>query len=420
MTSPSVCLARSVGLRLASVADPNMSLLISLFTVRLTSSRVASLLVCVSAVCMLFAVFSAPASANSVSTIAGNGKASYDPRRIQVPSASVSLSRPRAVRSTLEGDLFILDSGSQVVRHVEFAAPHLSSTVVGNRTRGFDGPDHADPLTVPLWQPKDITVAPNGDLYIADSGHHVVRRVDGVTKATTTIAGTGEGGWNGRNRDDARELELRNPSALALSPEDTVLFIADADNHVVRRLNLSTATVETIAGTHVGGFNGHNYPDANDVNLAAPEGLALSPDCDLYIADTGNHLVRVVDHITGTIRTVAGTGEAGLSGNGQHATSAKLRAPRGLTVAPNGDLYIADSGNHMIRRVDHVTSEIEAVAGTGVAGSNGRDHPDARSMRLNWPWGIELCADGLLVADSLNNVVRFLTSSRVLEGRGFL
>jgi sugar lactone lactonase YvrE len=185
-------------------------------------------------------------------------------------------------------------------------------------------------------------------MYIADSGHHRVRRVNDRTQIISTAAGTGLfGDWgDGGLATDAR---LSAPISLALDAAGN-LYIADRDDHRIRKVDAVTQVISTVAGAHAdGGFSGDGGP-ANEARLSGPTGIALDEAGTLYIVDSGNNRIRRVDADTGVITTVAGTSEAGYSGDGGPPAQARFQGPSGILFDACGNIWISDSGNQVVRR----------------------------------------------------------------------
>ncbi|MFE9898940.1 hypothetical protein ACFYPT_42225, partial [Streptomyces sp. NPDC005529] len=213
----------------------------------------------------------------------------------------------------------------------------------------------------------------HGTLYIADTENHRVRKVD-AQGIITTVAGTGELGFNGDDQP-ATTARLFNPSAVAVDVHGT-LYIADTENHRVRKVD-AQGIITTVAGTGEEGFNGDNRP-ATTAQLWSPRAVAADVHGNLYIADTSDHRVRKVD-AEGTITTVAGTGTRGFSGDGQPATTARLWYPAGVVVDAHGTLYIADTQNRCVRKVDaHGTITTVTCTGAGEERSVGDGEPMTR------------------------------------------
>lgn len=273
--------------------------------------------------------------------------------------------------------------------------------VAGTGSAGFSG-DNGVATAAALDTPTGVAVDVAGNILIVDQLNHRVRRVDAQTGQITTVVGTGVPGFNGDS--NALLTDFNSPAGIGLDVLGNWLLI-DSGNHRLRRVDVQTMLVSTLAGTGIGGFNGDGPVATTQLN--GPAGLAVETSGNVLIADTLNHRVRRVNLQTGQVTTVAGTGIAGFSDN-IPATSAELNLPTGVAVDSSGNIFIADTLNQRIRRVDGLTSEMTTVAGTGTFGFNG-DNPDATLSQLNFPLGVAVDAVGnVLVADTLNHRVRLV------------
>jgi sugar lactone lactonase YvrE len=253
--------------------------------------------------------------------------------------------------------------------------------------------------TIPLVLPSAIVFDPQGNLYIAETASHVIRKVD-TTGAITIIAGTGTQGFSG-DGSPATIAQLDSPQGLAIDAANN-LYIADTHNHRIRKLNLTTGIITTIAGSNPG-FDGDTGP-ATAAHLNLPTAIALDPASNLYIADTQNHRIRKVAAATGIITTIAGNGTQGFSGDGAAATAASIDSPTGL-AANSTNLYLADTHNHRIREVNLTTTIITTLAGTGSPSFNGDGSATAANLAL--PRGLTQDASGnLYLADTANQRIR--------------
>jgi sugar lactone lactonase YvrE len=187
-----------------------------------------------------------------------------------------------------------------------------------------------------------------GNVYLVDTDNNRIRRVD-THGVITTIGGTGEAGYGG-DGGPATLARFKAPHGIA-SDRDGNVYVADPSNQRVRRIDAGTGIVTTVAGTGSAGFSGDGGP-AKSARINYPKGVEIAPDGSVYIADNNNHRVRRVDLGTGVITTVAGTGSAGFSGDGGPATAARLNEPRNIAFDATGRLYIVDQNNDRIRRVD--------------------------------------------------------------------
>jgi sugar lactone lactonase YvrE len=296
-----------------------------------------------------------------------------------------------------------------------------TAPVIGGR-QGFAG-DYGPAIEAWLDAPGGIVVAPNGDIYFADSNNHVIRRIDARNGVITTAVGNHDldSGFSG---DDApaTEAQLDTPDGVAIAP-DGDLIIADSHNDRIRRVDRPTGVISTIAGSGANGYDGDDQP-AVEAALNTPSAVAAAPNGDIYIADTLNYRVRKIDAKTRLISTVAGDGTPGefdKVGDGGPATAAQLNMPSDVAVAPNGDVYIADMHHNRVRKVDVRTGIITTVAGSGVWGYSG-DEGRATDARLAGPAGIAVVADPaapgkltIFIADFYNQRVRAVGPDGVMR-----
>ena len=305
-------------------------------------------------------------------------------------------------------------------------------TIAGNGTAAYSG-DNSPATQASLNRPFGI-LAHSGNLYIADYTNHVIRKVDSQG-TMTTIAGDGfgagitNGGRYGGDNGPATQASLNTPEEMAFDSHGN-LYIADVFNHRIRRVT-PAGIISTVAGDGFsagngnGRFTGDNGP-ATESSLSAPTGVAVDADDILYISDTYNHRVRRVD-TNGIITTIAGDGDQGFSGDGGAATAARLRYPNGLAIDSEGNLFVADEINGRIRRVD-TQGIITTVAGDGVVVDNfgrffGEGIP-AIQASLSRPSAIAFDADdNLYVADQFNHRIRKIDTSGIITtvaGDGFM
>ena len=278
--------------------------------------------------------------------------------------------------------------------------------LAGTGQSGYTG-DGGPALEATLDAPRTLDVAPDGTVYVADTDNHVIRRID-TDGTITTIAGTGQPGYGG-DGGPATEAWITSPHGVAVDHLGNV-YIADSRNHRVRRVN-PNGVMSTVAGTGRSGFDGDRGP-ARLALLSTPKGVAVDRHGDLYIADTGNHRIRRVNS-SGVIVTVAGIGEAGGSGDGGAAIDARITNPRAVAVDRQGRFSILEGTEGEIGRVRRVGADgvIELLAGTGQTGFGGDGGPATEAL-LNHPRDLAADAAGnVFIADSENERVRKVDTS---------
>lgn len=306
----------------------------------------------------------------------------------------------RLPAASLLGLLALLGNVSPGPADTARGIPVAVTTLAGTGDEGLAG-DGGPPGRARLSRPAGLIIDAAGDLYVADAGNNRIRKIPRLG-AITTVVGNGptgflQGGFGG-DGGPATEAELNAPSAVVVGPGGD-LVVADARNNRVRRI-AADGTITTVAGNGTEGFRGDGG-SAAEAELDFPAGLAVDGAGNLYIADTNNHRVRKVTR-DGTITTVAGSGptgylQGGLAGDGGSATAARLARPFGLAVDSVGSLYIADGFNNRIRRVTP-EGTIATVAGSGptgyLQGGLAGDGGPATLARLNFPRAVVLDAAG--------------------------
>jgi hypothetical protein len=272
-----------------------------------------------------------------------------------VPATSISLNHPTDLQFSPDGGTMILAAWhNHKVRQMDVGT-NLADIVCG-RGPGFAGDGGSD-ATALMNQPKSIALAPSGDLYVLDARNFRIRRIAAGTGEIDTVVGVGTRGAGGDGGDPLAaqfsfQVDGDNPEpggAIALDGEGRI-YIADTENHRIRRADLGRGIIETIAGDGTSGSGGDGGP-ALLAELSHPRDIEFAPDGRLFIADTENHKVRAIDLATGIIDTVVGTGTAGVGGDGGSAREALLHRPFGIAFDAAGDLYVADTLNSMVRRV---------------------------------------------------------------------
>lgn len=318
-------------------------------------------------------------------------------------AAQAVLSAVWDIATDSQGSVYIADGVR--VRRIDRRA--IIQTVAGDGYLQAVG-DGLAATSALLSQPAALALDAAGNLYIADTGTNRVRQV--VPAGTIrTFTGTGLAG-PGPDQTTAARTNLYSPMGVATGPAGN-LFIADTYNHRIRMVDLN-GLISTVVGTGVAGRGAEGLP-ATQVNLRAPRGVCLDRSGGIYVVDTGNHRVLRVLAGGGT-QTAAGNGSPGDAGDGGQAAVAQLNLPGACALDTAGNLYIADTGSHRIRRVTPA-GRIGTVAGTGLSGSGGDEGP-ATAAQLDAPSGIAVEDDGnIFIADTHNHRIRQITPDGVIH-----
>jgi streptogramin lyase len=277
--------------------------------------------------------------------------------------------------------------------------------LAGTGQSGFQG-DGGLATQAQLDNPFGVIRGPDGNLWFCEYSGQRVRRInpDGIIQ---TVVGNGQQGFSG-DGGDALQATLNMPHEIRFDTEGN-LYIVDMQNHAVRKVDARTKRISTIAGTGQPGYTGDGGP-ANFAQLKQPHSIQFGPDGDLYICDIGNHVIRRIDHKTQRISTYAGTGKPGPTPDGSPIEGTPLKGPRSIDFDSNGDLWIATREGNQVFRIDRRTSRYIHVAGTGESGFDGNGGP-AKLAKLKGPKGIAIDAEGnVWLADTESHSVRMIDS----------
>ena len=331
-----------------------------------------------------------------LSTLAGNGVPSYSGDGGAGSTAQLNGAAGVAIDGF--GNLYVADTLNQRVRKI--APGGTITTITGTGTPGFSV-DFGAPAAAQVDTPRGLAVDASGNVYLADTRNSRVRKI-APGGNIFTYAGNGNASYFG-DTGPANRASVNQPEGVALDAAGN-LYIADTLDHAVRKVT-TDGTITTIAGFGGQGFGGDGGP-ATSARLMLPRAVAVDVAGNVYVADTGNHRVRKIDPL-GVITTVAGNGETAPDVEGGPALSVPLSDPRGLALDRAGNLYIADTGHNRVRKVSP-DGVITTIAGNGTCCYSG-DGGIATAAQLNQPWGLAVdVAGNVYVADSGNSAVRVL------------
>ena len=328
-----------------------------------------------------------------VTTVVGDGTPGYSDKQIN---------NPYGVIIGPDGALYFCDLDNQRIRRLDLKT-HVLRTVAGNGVRGYSG-DGGLATEASLNMPHEIRFDRRRNLYIVERDNHTVRRVDSKSKIVSTVAGTGVAGFSGDN-GPANTAQLRSPHSIAFD-RDGNLLICDVGNHRIRLVNQKTGIIATYAGTG----ERKPTPDGAPITgtpLNGPRTIDVDGKGNLYLALREGNAIYRIDPTAKRIFLVGGTGEQGYAGDGGPATKAKFAGPKGLAYSSDHSLYVVDTENHAIRRIDLTTGIVTTVLGTGEQGDG--PEPDPQRCKLNRPHGIFVDKQGrVYIGDSEAHRIRIL------------
>jgi len=335
----------------------------------------------------------------TIQTVAGNG--TQGAAGEGGPATAAQTDNPFGVVRGPDGAIWFCEYTGQRVRRI--GADGRLHTVAGNGKKGYSG-DGGPALEATFNLPHEIRFDKQGNLYIVDMANHVVRKIDQKTQVISTVVGTGKPGYSG-DGGPANKAELKQPHSIQFDSSGD-LYICDIGNHVVRKVTMSTGTISTFAGTGKPGPTPDGSPIAG-TPLNGPRSLDFDAKGNLWLATREGNQVFLLDLKAGKIMHKAGTGKSGFEGNGGPAKLAQLKGPKGIAVDAEGNVWLADTESHSVRRIDAKTGNLELMAGTGEKGDGPEGDPlGCKLARLH---GIFVDADGsVYLGDSEAHRVRVM------------
>lgn len=317
------------------------------------------------------------------------------------PATQAQMDNPFGVIRGPDGAIWYCEYTGQRVRKV--TPDGVIHTIAGNGQKGYSG-DGGPALQASFNLPHEIRFDAKGDLYIVDMSNHAVRKVDLKSGIITTIAGTGKAGHSG-DGGPASEALLNKPHSIQFGP-DGHLYICDIGNHVIRRVDLSTGIISRYAGTGEAGPTPDGAP-IEGTPLRGPRSIDFDKDGNLWLCTREGNQVFKFDVKAGKILHIAGTGKNGFTGNGGPAVEATLKGPKGIAIDAEGNAWLADTESHSVRMVEAKTGRLLLMAGTGEKGDGPDGDPlQCKMARLH---GIYVDADGsVFIGDSEAHRVRVM------------
>jgi len=341
--------------------------------------------------------------AQNITTVAGTGTAGYNGDGI--PAATAQFNGVQGLALDGAGNMYVADISNNRIRKITMSTG-IISTIAGTGTPGYNG-DGILATAAQINIPSALAFDGNGDLYFTDRSNSRIRKITTSTGIISTVAGTGTGGYNG-DGILATAAQLNNPNEVSFDASGD-LYIADWINNRVRKVNMSTGIISTIAGTGTAGYNGDGIA-ATAAQINGPCGIIFDNAGNIYIAEYGGARVRKINIGTGNISTVAGTGSSGYNGDGILATAAQLSGCAYIKFDAAENMFIGDGSNQRVREIIKTTGIISTIAGTGTTGYNGDGIP-ATTAQLNYPFAILFDSPkcNMYIADYYNNRIRLVT-----------
>lgn len=317
------------------------------------------------------------------------------------PAVKAKIDNPFGLVRGPDGALYFCEYTGQRIRKV--TPDGLIHTVAGSGQKGYSG-DGGPALQATFNLPHELRFDAAGDLYVVDMTNHAVRKIDMKTGIIDTIAGNGKPGYSG-DGGAAQKAQFKQPHSIQFGPDGS-LYVCDIGNHVIRQIDMKTGMIHTFAGTGQAGPTPEGSP-IQGTPLNGPRSLDFDKAGHLWLCTREGNQVFKFDLSAGKIHHIAGTGKKGLTGHGGPAREATLSGPKGIALDAAGNAWLADCESHTIRMVEAATGTIHLIAGTGQKGNGGDGDPLQCAMAR--PHGVFVDADGsVFIGDSEAHKVRVL------------
>ncbi|MFK7863160.1 MAG: hypothetical protein AB8B95_02930 [Pseudohongiellaceae bacterium] len=339
-----------------------------------------------------------------VFTIAGTGIASISSTALDEAVAfRTDINTPYGLDTGPDNALYFCEVHTGFIKRIDLRSNQIR-TIAGNGDKRFEA-ESRNPLQAPFYSPHEIRWDDENSLYVVERDSHCVKRIDGRTGLVTTLAGNGQAGFQG-DEGSAVLSRLQQPHSIAFDSKGNLL-ICDLGNNRLRRVSRETGLIDTVAGTGFQALAPLAAP-MKGTPLAGPRALATDRDGNAYLALREGNAILKLDLDSNSLEKIAGTGEPGYSGDGGDALKATFNAPKGIAYSSrDNSLYVADTENHAIRKIQLGSGLVTTVLGSGIAG----DGPDGdpTQCQLNRPHGVCVFEQVIYIADSENHRIRAMT-----------